>query len=122
MVATRSVPAGVTIESATSGAGSCSIDGQTASCAVGDLLDGTSTTMSITVSAAADGTYDITISPPLADFPGDDPVADTVRVMSHIEDAIREAPEQYFWVHRRFKGAPTGDGDPYDALADEDAA
>ncbi|MEM9056570.1 MAG: lipid A biosynthesis lauroyl acyltransferase [Pseudomonadota bacterium] len=70
----------------------------------------------------ADGTYDITVSAPLTDFPGEDAVADTVRVMGLIEDAIRKAPEQYFWVHRRFKGVPTGDGDPYDALADEDAA
>ena len=69
-----------------------------------------------------DGTYDITVSPPLADFPGDDAVADTVRIMGHIEDAIREAPEQYYWVHRRCMGVPTDDGDPYDALADEDAA
>ncbi len=68
----------------------------------------------------ADGTYDITFSPPLEDFPSDDPVADTVRIMGHIEDAIREAPEQYFWVHRRFKGGDSGD--PYAALADEDAA
>lgn len=70
----------------------------------------------------ADGTYDVTISPPLEDFPGEDPVADTVRIMAHIEDAIREAPEQYFWVHRRFKGADAGAGDLYAALADEDAA
>lgn len=70
----------------------------------------------------ADGSYDVRISAPLADFPGDDPVADTSRIVAHIEDAIREAPEQYFWVHRRFKGSDSGPGDPYAALADEDAA
>ncbi|MEO1575203.1 MAG: YCF48-related protein, partial [Pseudomonadota bacterium] len=59
VVVTRSVPAGVTLESATAGVGSCSIEGQTASCSVGDLVDGTSTTMSITVSAASEGTYEI---------------------------------------------------------------
>lgn len=69
-----------------------------------------------------DGSYDVTISPPLADFPGDSAVTDTERVMGYIEDAIRDAPEQYFWVHRRFKGTGTGDADPYAALADEDAA
>lgn len=68
-----------------------------------------------------DGTYDVTISPPLEDFPSEDAVADTVRIMGYIEDAIREAPEQYFWVHRRFKGGDASAGDPYAALADEDA-
>ena len=70
----------------------------------------------------ADGSYDVRISPPLEDFPGDDPVADTARIVAHIEDAIREAPEQYFWVHRRFKGSDAPGGDPYASLADEDAA
>ncbi len=57
----------------------------------------------------ADGTYVLTISPPLDGFPGESPEADTLRLTALLECAIRAAPEQYLWVHRRFKsfnGAP----------------
>jgi Kdo2-lipid IVA lauroyltransferase/acyltransferase len=50
-----------------------------------------------------DGSYELRILPALEDFPSDDPLADSMRTNSLIEDFIREAPEQYFWVHRRFK-------------------
>lgn len=69
----------------------------------------------------ADGSYDITISPVLDDFPTDDATADTERIVGLIEDAVRAAPEQYFWVHRRFKGAHPGAPDAYGDLASEDA-
>ena len=59
-----------------------------------------------------DGRYDLTIQPPLPDFPTEDPVADTARVNQVIEKAVLEAPEQYFWSHRRFKSRP-GLPDPY---------
>ncbi len=50
-----------------------------------------------------DGSYELRILPPLENFPGGDPQADSVLTNSLIEDFVREAPEQYFWVHRRFK-------------------
>lgn len=50
--------------------------------------------------------YDIAFGEPLADFPGDDPAEDASRVNALFEAAIREAPEQYLWVHRRFKTRP----------------
>lgn len=56
--------------------------------------------------------YRLVILPPLADFPSDDVAADTARINKVIEAAVREAPEQYFWVHRRFKNRP-GLPDPY---------
>ncbi len=59
-----------------------------------------------------DGHYRLTIQPPLEAFPSDDPVADTARINQTIEQAILEAPEQYFWSHRRFKKRP-GLPDPY---------
>ena len=34
--------------------------------------------------------------------------ADAARVIHAIEDGVRLAPEQYFWVHRRFKVRPPG--------------
>ena len=43
------------------------------------------------------------ILPPLVDFPSDDPVADAQRTNLLLEQQIRRIPEQYLWVHRRFK-------------------
>lgn len=53
--------------------------------------------------------YDIEISPPLAPFPGDDPQQDATRLNAIIEGWARRYPEQYFWVHRRFKDRPEGE-------------
>jgi KDO2-lipid IV(A) lauroyltransferase len=44
------------------------------------------------------------IHPPLADFPSESPVADTERFNRIIEAQVRLVPEQYLWIHRRFKG------------------
>lgn len=48
--------------------------------------------------------YRAVIHPPLENFPSDDPVADTERFNHMIEAQVRLAPEQYLWIHRRFKG------------------
>lgn len=55
--------------------------------------------------------YRLVIGQPLDDFPGDDEQADAGRINGLIEDVIRQAPAQYFWLHRRFKGPAVGD--PY---------
>lgn len=55
----------------------------------------------------ADGSYTLRLRAPLADFPGDDPLEDTTRVNRMLEDIIRQAPEQYLWLHARFKTRPT---------------
>ena len=60
-----------------------------------------------------DGAYVLTISPALADFPSADPEADTLRLSAMLEDAVRAAPEQYLWVHRRFKGFNGNPVSPY---------
>lgn len=52
--------------------------------------------------------YHLQVQPPLDDFPTEDLVADTTRIMKVVEDAILLAPEQYLWVHRRFKTRPEG--------------
>jgi KDO2-lipid IV(A) lauroyltransferase len=52
------------------------------------------------------GQYELALYPPLDRFPGDDPVDDTRRMNQWIEDQVRKMPEQYFWVHRRFKSRP----------------
>jgi len=57
--------------------------------------------------------YVLRVAPPLADFPGEDAVADTARVNAAIEAMVREAPAQYLWIHRRFKRQPPGSPDRY---------
>jgi len=58
----------------------------------------------------ADGSgYRLVIHPPLADFPGASEEADCRRINQWIEEAVRRNPEQYLWVHRRFKTRPAGE-------------
>ena len=47
--------------------------------------------------------YLVKLLPALENFPGDDTEADTQRVNDLIESWIRQVPDQYLWVHRRFK-------------------
>ncbi len=49
------------------------------------------------------------VHPAYEHFPGPDPVADTQRYHASIEEQVRRMPEQYWWIHRRFKGL----GDDY---------
>ena len=65
-----------------------------------------------------DGTYELLLLPAFDNFPGDDPVADTRRYIEALETHVRTCPEQYFWVHRKFKDLPDGYPDYY---ADLDA-
>jgi len=53
--------------------------------------------------------YEIAFEPPLAGFPTNDPVKDAERMNREIERAVRETPEQYFWLHKRFKTRPVGE-------------
>jgi Kdo2-lipid IVA lauroyltransferase/acyltransferase len=48
--------------------------------------------------------YRVVIGPALEDFPGTDVVRDAERFNRLLEAQIRRVPEQYLWVHRRFKG------------------
>ncbi|PTQ90023.1 LpxL/LpxP family Kdo(2)-lipid IV(A) lauroyl/palmitoleoyl acyltransferase [Agitococcus lubricus] len=57
--------------------------------------------------------YEILITPPLADYPTDDVVADATRVNQQLETLIRRSPTQYMWFHRRFKTRPDGEAMPY---------
>ena len=52
--------------------------------------------------------YALRLGAPLDDFPGPDATADTARINACIEAMVREAPEQYLWVHKRFKTRPAG--------------
>jgi KDO2-lipid IV(A) lauroyltransferase len=48
--------------------------------------------------------YRAVIHPPLEDFPSRDLMADATRINGLIEAQVRRVPEQYLWIHRRFKG------------------
>ncbi len=58
--------------------------------------------------------YRVTIGPPLKNFPSADEQIDTDRINAGIEAMIRRAPEQYLWMHRRFKNRPPGEAPFYD--------
>jgi Kdo2-lipid IVA lauroyltransferase/acyltransferase len=53
--------------------------------------------------------YAMRLGAPLSDFPSDDAERDTAQVNAQIERMAREAPEQYLWVHKRFKTRPPGE-------------
>ena len=53
-----------------------------------------------------DGSYRLRLTPALEHFPSKDPVADTARVIACIEAMVRDAPDQYLWIHRRFRRQP----------------
>ncbi len=57
--------------------------------------------------------YLIKVLPPLSGFPSGDDVADATQINQAIEQQVRNAPEQYLWLHRRFKTRPPGEGDIY---------
>lgn len=52
--------------------------------------------------------YRVVLYEPLANFPSDSEAEDTRRINAFVEDCVRQAPEQYWWFHRRFKTRPEG--------------
>jgi KDO2-lipid IV(A) lauroyltransferase len=63
----------------------------------------------------ADDTYVMDIGAPLPDLPSNDEVQDTRRLTQSLENYIRLCPEQYWWIHQRFKGRPAPLPDLYAA-------
>ena len=63
-------------------------------------------------------TYTVEIEAPLENFPTEDAVADTRRIVALLEARIREAPEQYLWVYKKFKRRPESFGDAYASAAE----
>lgn len=57
--------------------------------------------------------YVLRFFPAWENYPTDDVEADTRRMNAFIEERVREMPEQYYWVHRRFKTRPPGEANPY---------
>lgn len=59
------------------------------------------------------GCYHLRIGAEIPNFPQGDDVVDATLLNKVIEDLIRQQPEQYLWVHRRFKTRPEGQPNLY---------
>ncbi len=57
--------------------------------------------------------YSLELSAPLENFPSGNDEEDATRINQIIENAIHKTPEQYLWVHRRFKTRPEGEENFY---------
>ncbi len=53
--------------------------------------------------------YEVTVLPAWRNYPTDDAVADTAFMNQQLETMIATMPEQYYWVHKRFKTRPAGE-------------
>jgi len=60
--------------------------------------------------------YEVTVHSPWANYPTGDVEADTAMMNTRLEAFIRTAPEQYYWVHKRFKTRPEGEASFYAGL------
>ena len=67
----------------------------------------------ITRMLPGDQGYAVEFGAPWTDYPSEDVEADTARMNAWIESVARTMPEQYYWVHRRFKTRPPGVAKPY---------
>ena len=56
----------------------------------------------------ADG-YEVEVMPAWENFPGESVEADTEFMNRFIESQVLRMPEQYFWLHKRFKTRPPGE-------------
>lgn len=52
--------------------------------------------------------YEVRVLPAWDDFPSTDPAADTALMNRRLQDYIDAMPDQYYWVHKRFKTRPEG--------------
>lgn len=57
----------------------------------------------------ADGRVILRFYPKWENFPSEDVIADAERMNAFIEARVCEQPEQYFWLHKRFKTRPEGE-------------
>ncbi|MBI5275215.1 MAG: lipid A biosynthesis acyltransferase [Burkholderiales bacterium] len=57
--------------------------------------------------------YDVQVMPAWAGFPSRDMAADTALMNERLQGYIDGMPEQYYWVHKRFKTRPEGERPVY---------
>jgi len=58
--------------------------------------------------------YESRFYPAWEHYPSGDAVADARRMNQFLEERVLEMPDQYFWVHKRFKTRPAGEPNFYD--------
>ncbi|MEX0387003.1 LpxL/LpxP family acyltransferase [Spiribacter onubensis] len=68
--------------------------------------------LSFNVDASGDG-YEVTLGKALEGFPTGSDILDAQWMNAVLERGIRAHPEQYLWVHRRFKHPPPGERPAY---------
>jgi len=68
----------------------------------------------VSISRTEDNTYQLEFFPPLENYPTGDDVADATYLNKTLEEIIRKHPDQYMWMHRRFKTRPEGEKSLYD--------
>ncbi|MGY6553774.1 MAG: lysophospholipid acyltransferase family protein [Wenzhouxiangella sp.] len=61
----------------------------------------------------SDGRVRVVFEPAWTDWPSGHAVADLTRYNACVERWVRANPSQYWWLHRRFKSVPAGQGDRY---------
>jgi KDO2-lipid IV(A) lauroyltransferase len=52
--------------------------------------------------------YEMSFEKPLSGFPSGDSIIDATTTNKILEKQIKKTPEQYLWIHRRFKTRPEG--------------
>ncbi len=77
------------------------------------LMTGAKVVPSITRILPNNQGYVLTFYPAWDNFPSGDDIADARRMNEFIEQRVLEMPEQYFWVHKRFKTRPEGEAKFY---------
>ena len=59
------------------------------------------------------GVYSLYFSPIFENYPTDDEIENATRINAQLEAEIRRDPDQYLWLHRRFKTRPPGEPNFY---------
>jgi len=57
--------------------------------------------------------YKLVVLPELKDFPSKNAIADAIVINSTIEQLILKNPDQYLWIHKRYKNRPEGTAPVY---------
>ena len=68
----------------------------------GRLAKVTKAKVCLCIAEMTDEGYVVHVSAPWENYPQGDDVADTVRIVTELENWIRKLPDQYLWTHRRF--------------------
>lgn len=61
------------------------------------------------ITRQVDDGYEVELLPAWENYPGESIEADTERMNRFIESQVLRMPEQYFWLHKRFKTRPPGE-------------